>query len=412
MCNHFFKTNPREFALTKRIRLLSLLVRGLAILIFVVALSWALTGSVLAAVNVDFEQCQNYVNKKNLGYCEWVGGILNSTHSKYSEGMGTFQRLIFDNIASGTSHKIDLQYQFSNQNAIKGYDFLISWAQASTLHTYYQGVAPTLNQCADLSTGLATECNNLVGGSAYYLDLEVINDPYVSAAGDGAVQTRIDAFETSWGNRTIRLYSECPFSGTPTMTLSHLDPDTGDSDVLYTINYTTTSGTGCASGVSETVMLQFAGHLAISGTSSIAWGTGKGASNISGGGWHIRNIEFDDVGGSVDNQIQNILPLSAPPLAANLVSFQARAVEKGVRVKWETGSELDVLGFNVWRKAGTGAWQKVNAKVIDAKNVGTVSGAAYAYLDKSAKAGTAYRYKLEILNVSGESEWSKVVKVK
>ncbi|MBI4673664.1 MAG: hypothetical protein HY741_18595 [Chloroflexi bacterium] len=110
--------------------------------------------------------------------------------------------------------------------------------------------------------------------------------------------------------------------------------------------------------------------------------------------------------------------VTGAPTAANLVTFQARAVKKGVRVKWETGSEINTLGFNVWRQsapkngAHSGEWQKLNADMIATQNPGAVSGAAYAFTDRTAQAGQTYRYKLELVAPSGSSEWSAVVKVK
>lgn len=100
------------------------------------------------------------------------------------------------------------------------------------------------------------------------------------------------------------------------------------------------------------------------------------------------------------------------PTSAGLLSFQARAVKKGVSVKWETGSEGNIIGFNVWRKSGKREWKKLNADMIDAKEIGNVqNGAKYTFLDRKAKADRKYRYKLEIVTTGG-TEWSEVVKNK
>lgn len=101
---------------------------------------------------------------------------------------------------------------------------------------------------------------------------------------------------------------------------------------------------------------------------------------------------------------------SAPTLAG-LLSVDARDVKNGVSVKWETGSELTMTGFNVWRKSGKHEWKKLNAEVIQAKEMGKPNGAKYNLLDRTAKPGHKYRYKLEILTTTA-SEWSEVVKNK
>jgi|GEM_PF-4000674 len=101
------------------------------------------------------------------------------------------------------------------------------------------------------------------------------------------------------------------------------------------------------------------------------------------------------------------------PTAVNLVAFKARAVKKGVSVKWTTGTELNMVGFNVWRKIGKGEWKIINPEMIASKNIETpYYGATYKFLDKSAKPGKVYQYKLEIITASGSSDWSDVVRVK
>lgn len=100
------------------------------------------------------------------------------------------------------------------------------------------------------------------------------------------------------------------------------------------------------------------------------------------------------------------------PTSAELVAFNVGLVEKGIRVKWETAGEMQIVGFNVWRKNGKREWKQVNAELINAKNIGTVTGAKYSFIDKSAKPNKVYRYKLEIATISGESKWSDIVRVK
>lgn len=99
------------------------------------------------------------------------------------------------------------------------------------------------------------------------------------------------------------------------------------------------------------------------------------------------------------------------PTAATLTQFHARAIKQGVRVKWETGSELQVIGFNVWRKVGNAQWKMRNAQLIAAKTPGAVTGSAYAFTDKKVKAGKKYSYKIEIVLADGSSEWSEVARV-
>ncbi len=116
------------------------------------------------------------------------------------------------------------------------------------------------------------------------------------------------------------------------------------------------------------------------------------------------------------------------PTAATLTKFGAK-VKTGktgkqvVRVKWETGSEVDVVGFRVWgkgvwnTKAAKDAkpakgWVQLSAELIAAEHAGEIIGDAYKFTDKKVKAGKTYSYKLEIVMADGTSDWSEIVKVK
>lgn len=102
----------------------------------------------------------------------------------------------------------------------------------------------------------------------------------------------------------------------------------------------------------------------------------------------------------------------AAPTAATLVKFNTKFAPKKnvVRVRWETGSELNVVGFSVYRRTGnTKKWTRLNAEMIPAKNVGQIQGDKYSFTDKKIKGGKIYRYKLELVLSDGTSEWSKII---
>jgi len=102
------------------------------------------------------------------------------------------------------------------------------------------------------------------------------------------------------------------------------------------------------------------------------------------------------------------------PTSAILGRFRAQATPKHqVRVKWNTEAEWNVVGFNLYRQtAGRKKWTKLNGDTpIERKDVTSPNGARYKWNDKQVKAGKTYRYKLEILKVSGPAEWSEVVQV-
>lgn len=100
------------------------------------------------------------------------------------------------------------------------------------------------------------------------------------------------------------------------------------------------------------------------------------------------------------------------PTAVTLISFAAKPTRTHrVRVKWQTGNELDVVGFNVWQRQGKGKWQRINHELIVPKHPGGIVGAAYTFVDKRVMLGKPYEYKLEIAHAGGTNEWSEVKRV-
>mgnify|MGYP000120732405 FL=1 len=96
-----------------------------------------------------------------------------------------------------------------------------------------------------------------------------------------------------------------------------------------------------------------------------------------------------------------------------LNTFSVRAKPRGkAKVNWETGSEIVVVGFHVWRaNKKNGKYTQVNAELIDAENPGGISGWSYTFTDKKLIAGKTYFYKLQVVKVSSPNEWSEIVRI-
>jgi len=91
------------------------------------------------------------------------------------------------------------------------------------------------------------------------------------------------------------------------------------------------------------------------------------------------------------------------PTAITLSSFTAEAKESKVALKWETGIEIDNVGFNILRsESENGNYAKINKKLITAKG-STTKGAEYSLVDKKVKSGKTYYYKLEDIDRNGTS---------
>ena len=107
-------------------------------------------------------------------------------------------------------------------------------------------------------------------------------------------------------------------------------------------------------------------------------------------GWWI-----DDVGVAAE-------PPSTPT-SVKVSSFTAATTRGGVAIRWRTAAEIDTLGFNVWRFAH-GKGVRVNRSLVGAKTSGA-GGASYRLLDRDARPGVAYTYRLQALGLDGKRAW-------
>jgi hypothetical protein len=72
-------------------------------------------------------------------------------------------------------------------------------------------------------------------------------------------------------------------------------------------------------------------------------------------------------------------------------------------VEWETSTEINNLGFNVYRSAlPDGQVLQLNGALIPTRSLSPPDGAAYALPDAGVEPGRAYEYKLEAVGVNGQ----------
>ncbi len=92
------------------------------------------------------------------------------------------------------------------------------------------------------------------------------------------------------------------------------------------------------------------------------------------------------------------------PTPVELASFDAAAHGRDVRVVWETASEIDLVGFNLYRATSPdGPYVQVNGKLIPAENPGSPFGDRYVWWDRGMRLGRTYYYKLEQVGIGGET---------
>jgi hypothetical protein len=110
-------------------------------------------------------------------------------------------------------------------------------------------------------------------------------------------------------------------------------------------------------------------------------------------------------GSLMPNDAQDCTIIFNLPTAVTLSSLAASAGSpRGVVVQWETASEVDALGFYLYRAASVdGLRTKVNSALVPAKMPGSSVGASYEFVDLETTSGLYY-YWLEVVDVRGGTE--------
>lgn len=87
--------------------------------------------------------------------------------------------------------------------------------------------------------------------------------------------------------------------------------------------------------------------------------------------------------------------------AVTLVSFTATPQGQAVLLQWETASEVNMLGFTVWRAESAEGERTPSSDLIPAE--GDIVGAVYQHTDADVEPGRTYFYWLEAVEVTGAS---------
>lgn len=92
---------------------------------------------------------------------------------------------------------------------------------------------------------------------------------------------------------------------------------------------------------------------------------------------------------------------STDPTSVTFLFFTAARTNEAVTLNWETASEIDLLGFNLYRATSPGGERvKLNAEVIPLNGPGGVIGGSYTYIDTDVSSDLTYYYWLEGLDLN------------
>ncbi len=98
------------------------------------------------------------------------------------------------------------------------------------------------------------------------------------------------------------------------------------------------------------------------------------------------------------------------PLFVDFVLFDAQALGRDVQITWTTAEEIEAAGFYLWRSDGAGEYEKITVDPIPAQG-GPLFGADYTYVDQDLMIGQTYEYRLEAVNIYGQSQYEGPVSV-
>ena len=98
------------------------------------------------------------------------------------------------------------------------------------------------------------------------------------------------------------------------------------------------------------------------------------------------------------------IPATLVPTAVELTSFTATAADSAVVLEWETGAEMNNLGFHLYRApSAAGPYERITPNLIPGLG-SSPSGARYRYLDSGLVNGVTYVYELEDVDTTGATK--------
>ncbi len=113
-------------------------------------------------------------------------------------------------------------------------------------------------------------------------------------------------------------------------------------------------------------------------------------------------ISFTGYNGKLERTLDVRLQVGKPT-AITLISFTGQGGSDHITLTWETASEVDNEGFNLWRaEAADGEYTRLTPSLIPGQG-NPDTGASYEYVDGDVIKGVTYYYKLEDVDLHGVS---------
>jgi hypothetical protein len=203
------------------------------------------------------------------------------------------------------------------------------------------------------------------------------------------------------GTTQFELFNSDP-SGTPVSPLT----------VISSVRYWQGSGAissgrvtlpyGGDDGVTTPGDLRVAQSSSVNGNYSSVGPSGGGSGGTVTSDATLSSLGFFTLGSIL---FDNSLPVS-------LTSFTANAEFSKITLNWQTESELENEGFNIYRreKEEVSDWNLLTASLIPGQG-NTAEKTEYQYIDRTVQAGVTYEYMLESISYAGVRVQEKVIEV-
>jgi hypothetical protein len=112
----------------------------------------------------------------------------------------------------------------------------------------------------------------------------------------------------------------------------------------------------------------------------------------------------DWAGDERDARVYYVAVTSESTTEVKLSSFAAEGEDSAVALEWQTSSELDNLGFQLYRSMSeSGPWTRITSSLIPGLGSSPIGG-RYGYTDSGLTNGVRYYYELEDVETSGRTE--------
>ena len=125
------------------------------------------------------------------------------------------------------------------------------------------------------------------------------------------------------------------------------------------------------------------------------------------------SLEYDGSGDAGSDWFDQSTPTPGADhsLPVTLSLFTTIPTDSGVKLKWRTESEVDNIGFNIYRsEKKDGTFIKLNQKLIPSAGNSAMPN-DYQFTDKTAIKDKQYYYYLEDVNVSGLANKSSIISI-